>query len=69
MPARIGTPTGVSGLVDDILTPSYACAIGLILYGAEQNQNVPLTKFHKKFKLPTMGYLGRIIELVKDLLP
>ncbi len=69
MPARIGVPSGVSGLIDDILTPSYACAIGLVLYGVEQNPNVPLTKFHKKFKLPSVGSLGKIFESIRNLLP
>ncbi len=69
MPARIGVPKGVSGLVDDILNPSYACAIGLILYGAEQGSNLPLTKFHKKFKLPTVGSLGKLFETIRSLLP
>ncbi len=69
MPARIGFPKGVGGLVDDILNPSYACAIGLILYGVEQSENEPLTKFRKKIKLPKVGYLGKIVETIKNLLP
>lgn len=36
--ARIGTPTGLSGLVDEIQTPEYACATGLILHTLK-NQN------------------------------
>ncbi len=69
MPARIGVPTGVSGLVDDILTPSYACAIGLVLYGVEYEQDVLLTKLPKKFKLPSMGSLGKLFESIRNLLP
>lgn len=69
LPARIGIPSGVSGLVDDILTPAYACPIGLVLYAVEQGVNEPLTKFSKKIKLPSMGKLGKVIESIRNLLP
>lgn len=32
LPARIGYPQGVGGLVDKVDSPSYACAVGLILW-------------------------------------
>lgn len=33
MPIRIGTPTGVTGLIDELLNPQYATTVGLLLYG------------------------------------
>src|SRR5258708_7085983 len=33
LPVRIGVPTGVGGLVDEILNPSFATPIGLLIYG------------------------------------
>lgn len=33
MPIRIGTPAGVTGLVDELLNPQYASTVGLLLYG------------------------------------
>jgi len=33
MPVRIGQPFGMSGLIDEAQDPSYATAIGLIMYG------------------------------------
>lgn len=36
MPVRLGSPVGVTGLIDEISGPAYAASIGLLLYGAEQ---------------------------------
>ena len=35
VPARVGYPRGVTGLVDEITGPSYSVSQGLILYGAQ----------------------------------
>lgn len=72
LPVRLGNPRGVGGLVDDVLNPAYATAVGLLLYGAK---DVPspenLTSFTKKIKLPgkATGIFGKIVSSVKDLLP
>lgn len=34
LPARIGVPSGVTGLIEAINTPAYATAVGLVLYWA-----------------------------------
>jgi cell division protein FtsA len=36
MPARLGNPTHVSGLVDVISSPVYAGGVGLVLYGMKR---------------------------------
>lgn len=36
MPVSLGTPKGVSGLTDIVRSPIYATAVGLLLYGLEQ---------------------------------
>ena len=36
LPVRLGLPGGVSGLVDDIIDPSFSVPIGLLLYGSKQ---------------------------------
>lgn len=71
LPARIGVPTGVSGLVDDILSPAYAVPVGLILYASKQDgeEGMPLTKLGKKIKLPVKGSFSKIIESIRNLLP
>lgn len=69
LPIRIGKPRGVGGLIDDIMTPAYATGTGLIIYGAHSLSNEPLTSFTKKLKLPTKGIAGKIVNIIKDLLP
>lgn len=69
MTARIGKPKGVNGLIDDIIVPAFATPVGLILYGAEQEDIETLTGFAKKIKFPTGGFAGKIFGIVKDLLP
>lgn len=69
LPARLGKPRGVTGLVDDILEPSYAASVGLVLYGARYPTQEALTSFAKKIKLPTKGLAGKLVGLIKDLLP
>ncbi len=38
MPVRLGKPTGVSGLSDVVSSPIYSTAVGLVQYGARQQQ-------------------------------
>ena len=38
MPVRLGLPRYVGGLADVVKTPRFATAIGLLLYGMEQQQ-------------------------------
>jgi cell division protein FtsA len=72
LPVRAGIPTGVTGLIDDVINPSFSTCVGLILYGARDiPQNENLTRFTKKIKLPgaASGMFGKIISSIKDLLP
>lgn len=74
MPARIGQPQHLGGLVDDIMTPDFATPIGLILYGAKADFK-PGVKFSFSFigkklqKLPVKGVAGKIVDLIKSFLP
>ena len=67
--ARIGKPQGLTGLIDDIIDPSYATVAGLALYGAISDESLPLTSFAKRIKLPTKGIVGKLFGIIKDLLP
>jgi len=68
LPARIGFPGGVAGLVDDIINPAFATPVGLILYGAK-NEPEETFSFAKKFKFQPKGLAGKFISTIKDLLP
>ncbi|KKS94979.1 MAG: Cell division protein ftsA [Microgenomates group bacterium GW2011_GWC1_43_13] len=69
LPVRIGVPGGVGGLIDDIMQPSFASSVGLLLYGAREMPKESLTSFTKKMKLPSAGVFGKLIDNIKNLLP
>lgn len=46
MPVRVGTPVGVKGLTEYVQDPSYATAVGLLLYGMEKQQSNEEEKNH-----------------------
>lgn len=69
LPARMGKPTGIGGLIDDIIDPSYATVVGLVVYGSRNFPGEALTSFAKRIKLPTKGIAGKLIGMIKDLLP
>lgn len=69
-PARIGKIEGLSGLVDEIDSPSFAAAAGLILYGTSQSHSggeMKLPVLSGNFQLK--GMLQKGIDLVKSFLP
>lgn len=70
VPVRIGVPTGVSGLIDDVIDPAYSVPIGLLLYGAKQEVvEKGGISFPMKLNFGGKGFLHKIIESIKDLLP
>ncbi len=70
LPVRIGVPSGVNGLVDEILNPAFATPIGLLQYGVMQTApQQTQSNFGKKVKLPNSGIIGKVIESIRDLLP
>ncbi len=56
LPARLGKPTGIGGLVDVVSSPSYATSIGLIKFGRQtdnltgRQQDAGMKKVFKKIK-------------------
>lgn len=75
LPARIGLPKGVTGLIDDIDHPAYAAAVGLLLYGSQEQglaeSNWSPGGFISKIgpSLPVKGLIGKASDLFKKLLP
>lgn len=69
LPVRVGVPDGVNGLVDDILNPSFATSIGLLIYGSNIEVEESTSSFGKKMKLPTSGIFGKVFNTIRDLLP
>lgn len=69
LPVRIGKPRKLGGLVDDIISPSFATPSGLVIYGTKKEPQQALTSITRKIKLPSTGIAGKIIDSIKDLLP
>lgn len=75
MPVHIGIPQRVTGLVDEIMTPTYAAAVGLLLWGDKEGGSEGTTgslfsgigklggSLHMK------GLAGKVVNLVKSFLP
>jgi cell division protein FtsA len=69
LPVRVGYPRGIGGLVDDIINPSFATPVGLIIWGVGLAPRQNLTSFTKRIKLPTKGITKKLIDVIRDLLP
>ena len=68
LPAQIGFPKGLNGVVDKVDDPSFATAIGLIMWDTDEN-GVFLSG-RSKFKLPSFSGLGQKVRKVfKTFLP
>jgi len=59
LPTRLGTPTGIGGLVDVVNNPMYATGVGLVLSGAK-NQS------EKKFRIRDRNIFNRLIVRMKQ---
>ena len=69
LPVRIGKPRGVTGLVDEILNPSFSVPIGILINASKQEPKDHLTSISKRIKLPSIGIGIKLSKLLKDLLP
>jgi cell division protein FtsA len=59
VPARIGYPGEIKGLVEVVNKPMYATAVGLVLYGAKRS------KEGKKFRIRDTNIFGRVMDRMK----
>lgn len=69
VPARVGTPRGLEGLVDDISSPAYAATQGLILYGlTDEGFSAARTK-PVAGKKDVAGMADKVTKFFKNLIP
>ncbi len=66
MPVRVASPAEVGGLVDGILEPPYATAIGLLVWGS---RNVVAAELGTYESAPAGGLLARIRGFFRGLFP
>lgn len=68
-PARIGRVEGLTGMIDEIDSPGFATAAGLIFYGSKQYHPSELRFPSFSRNLPIKGMLQKGIDMFKNLLP
>ena len=61
MPIRRGAPKNIGGLMDVVNSPIYATGVGLVLYGAENQQGTP-------GRFGGGGVMNRIMKWISDIL-
>ena len=66
MPVRVVAPTSVTGLTDSIMTPAYATAIGLLMWGARSLADDEPTRYESA---PAFGILGRMRDSLRSIFP
>lgn len=74
LPARVGSPKGLTGLVEEIQTPAFATVTGLILFGLRHEQEKDSCARFSGLsgvvsRLPGKGAVNRALQLLKSLLP
>lgn len=76
MPVRIGYPTGLKGIVDEVQDPAFASVVGLLIYGT-QNDMGASSSLPFGFNMPKVGgikapsgnLLPQIIKFLKSFIP
>jgi cell division protein FtsA len=68
MPVRVGTPKGVTGLIDEIQGPDSAAAVGAILYGTKLYRGSDLLSMSDK-KGNMKKSIGGLFDKIKSFLP
>jgi cell division protein FtsA len=72
LPAKIGVPTGLHGLTDEINSPVYATSVGLALYGyrhKDQSSQSGLNLSGMIKGIPGKQIVSKIIKFIKSFLP
>lgn len=68
MPVRIGTPKGVTGLIDEIKGPDSSAGVGAILYGSKLYRGSNLLSFDDK-RGSIKAVLSKLFGKLKSFLP
>jgi cell division protein FtsA len=65
--SRVGYPSGLSGMTEEISDPSFACVQGLIKHALDDD--VDIANGGEKKKTNVGGFFGKVGEWFKSLLP
>jgi cell division protein FtsA len=66
MHSRLGYPMGVSGLIDVIHDPAYACGVGLVLHGFRSQQQAQRGKGGSYSRRGQRGLMSRLKKWFKE---
>lgn len=66
MPVRVAGPSGVSGLIDHLLTPAYSTSLGLLLWGARAVRGYEPLRYESA---SAPGVVARMREWFRGLAP
>lgn len=70
VPARVGTPTGLSGMVEEVSGPDYAAAQGLIKHAMAEDVDISSSvKPGREGSIPGANLFSNVVRWVKSLLP
>jgi cell division protein FtsA len=74
LPVRIGVPNKMTGLIDDIMDPSFASSVGLLFSGTNTETATSFSPSLPNFgeisrKIPIKGLAGKFSSFVKSFLP
>lgn len=73
MPVRIGVPSGLKGIADEVSDAPYASAVGLVIYGSRLEDNNIGRGMNFKLpgikRMPSSKILKKIISFVKSFMP
>jgi cell division protein FtsA len=69
IPARVGYPKGLGGLVDEIAGPAYSVSQGLIMYGAANEGYKGMRRPMAPKQGSGDGFFGKIKGFFKNLMP
>lgn len=69
LPAQIGYPMELDGIIDRVDDPSFATAVGLIMWESDENGTFS-SRSDKGFRLPSLGGVGqKVRKIFKTFLP
>jgi cell division protein FtsA len=66
MPVRVAAPSGIGGLVDTLLNPTYSTGVGLLQWGAITLGDGEPMRYESA---PAMGGIGRIRDALRSIFP
>jgi cell division protein FtsA len=69
MPVRVADPKGVSGLIDEISSPSYAASVGILLYGNKVSGVAGKTGFTLSRGGTALSAVRKLFSWIRSFLP